>query len=154
MMTNALTIKQLGRTSKTGGGEEITFTSGVNVIVGRPIWEDQWLKTLDYLFGDPDPAIDSLGEDISEKFDTADTRVAIDNQDYRIERCCKEPGRKSKVLVNDEALSTDELSEWLLTKLQITAQHFPQGNPYSERKWPRLTWRILLRHISYNAFGV
>lgn len=49
--------------------------------------------------------------------------------------------------MQDSPVSPAEFSEFLLDKLGIPQIRFPQGNPYSERSWPHLSWRMLLRHI-------
>ena len=52
-----------------------------------------------------------------------------------------------QVLVDDRPINYEEFSSFLLDQLDIPILHFPQGNPFSPRKWPVLSWRSLLRHI-------
>ena len=66
---------------------------------------------------------------------------------YVVERRWKEPGAKSKIFVNEQGMTGDGFSEFILDELRIPKLHFPKGDPYGARTWPALSWRMLLRHI-------
>ena len=64
-----------------------------------------------------------------------------------VERRWKERGARGKVYVDERALSVDDFSSYFLPKIGIPVIHYPQGNPYSSKTWPELSWRSLYRHI-------
>lgn len=147
-MRATLMIKHLKRTQKSLPDEILHFKPGVNVIVGLPnTGKTKWLRMLDYLMGDPDPPESTFGIDLADKYDSIEAIFLIGDEEYSVERRWKERGSKTKVYVNEEPISVNEFSQFLLSKLEIPALNFPKGSPYSERSWPELSWRMLLRHI-------
>lgn len=149
MMTKTLIIKQLIRSPQTGDYDELNFELGVNVVVGEPnTGKTQWLRMLNYLMGDrdgePSNAFDS---DLAEKYSTLRGVFSIDGEEIILERRWKESGSKTKIFINDESISANDFSSYLLSQLNIPILHYPQGNPLSKRTWPSLSWQSLLRHI-------
>ena len=148
MSNKTLFIKQLRRNRKNGPIEALEFEPGVNVIVGPGnTGKTKWLRMLDYLMGDPDKPEDTFGTGLAKKYDSIEGVFIIDGIEYLIERYWKEPGIKSKTLVNEEPKDSSEFSHFLLSKLEIPILHYPLGNPFSERSWSELSWRTLYRHI-------
>ena len=143
-----LIIQQLMREPQVGPEDRLIFERGVNVITGRAnTGKTRWLGMLDYLFGDSEQPEDAFGRDLSEKYDSIRALIAIGDEEFLLERRWKAYGLKTKVLIDDEPINTDEFSAFLIRKLTIPILSFPKGSPYAERKWPELSWRILLRHI-------
>jgi hypothetical protein len=150
MTARLLSITNLERRLSTGHVEELTFESGVNVLVGRPnTGKTKWLQTFDFLLGDPggNPFEGGEEEGLAEKYDAAAAEIRIGDEMFRIERHWREPGAKGKILVGDSAMLPKEFQHWLLDKLGIPLISFPKGNPMSGQTWPELSFRILLRHI-------
>lgn len=149
MATKLLTIKQLSRSPQFGPEDELHFSPGVNVIVGQPnTGKSKWLRMLDYLMGDPSTPGEAFGdEDLAEKYDSIQAVFSIEEEEIVVERRWKQQGTRGKVFVNDEPIQAEEFSRYLLERLEIPNVHYPQGDPYRERKWPQLSWRSLLRHI-------
>jgi len=79
--------------------------------------------------------------------DGSERMPAVQSTHYIIERRWKEPGAKSKIFVNAEAMSDEAFSDFILRELRIPALHFPKGDPYAPRAWPALSWRMLFRHL-------
>ncbi|MBI2567870.1 MAG: hypothetical protein HYV63_12635 [Candidatus Schekmanbacteria bacterium] len=147
-MARTLIIKTLSRERGDGGHESLTFSKGVNLIVGPPnSGKSAWLKMLDYLFGDPDPPQDAFTSELAEKYVAVSADMQIGDKALTLQRRWDQQGFRSKILVNGDAISVDDLSDLILNHLDMPNLHFPKGNPYSERTWPRLSWRILMRHI-------
>ncbi len=145
-----LSITALERRLATGNVEALTFTTGVNVLVGRPnTGKTKWLQTLDFLLGDtgqnPYELIDAEG--LAEKYDAAAATFCIGDEIHRIERRWREAGSKGKVFVDDEGMLAKDFQHWLMEKLDIPLVNFPKGNPMSGQTWPELSFRTLLRHI-------
>lgn len=147
-MSKTLIINTLERRSESGEVETLHFTEGVNTLVGRKdAGKTVWLRMLDYLLGDPGTPENAFGTNLTEKYSSTSASVSVNGSSFRIERRWKEPNAKGKVFIDDEAYTTKDFSHYLLAKLEIPVLHFPQGNPYSERAWPELSWRMLFRHI-------
>lgn len=143
-----LIIQQLIREPQVGPEDKLIFERGVNVITGRAnTGKTRWLGMLDYLFGESGQPEDAFGRDLSEKYDSIRALIAIGDEEFLLERRWKAYGLKTKVLIDDEPIDTDEFSAFLLRKLAIPILSFAKGSPYAERQWPELSWRILLRHI-------
>lgn len=145
-----LSITDLERRLATGNIEPLTFTTGVNVFVGRPnTGKTKWLQTLDFLLGDPGQNPYELidAEGLAEKYDAAAATLCIGDDTYRIERRWREAGAKGKVFVDDEGMLAREFQHWLMQNLNIPMVNFPKGNPMSGQTWPELSFRTLLRHI-------
>jgi archaellum component FlaC len=148
MSEKTIVIKLLKRTSADGEAEELQFQPGINVIAGPPnTGKTKWLRMLDCLMGDAGKPEDSFGADLAEKYDYISATIRIGEEEIRLERFWKRQGAKSKVFIDDVGVLASDFSEYLLGKLGFPILHFPQGNPYSERAWPELSWRMLLRHI-------
>lgn len=148
MNTKTLIIRRLVRSTQTGSKDELVLKPGVNVIAGRAnTGKTKWLSMLDYLMGDKGQPEDAFGHDLRDKYDSIRALIEINGEEFWFERRWKQYGVKSKVFVDDEAINTDEFSQFLLEKLGIPILRFPKGSPYAERRWPELSWRTLLRHI-------
>lgn len=147
-MAKSLIFTKLSRELAAGGSEELEFQPGLNLIVGPPdAGKSVWLQMLDYLMGDRGGPEEAFKADLAEKYVGITADAVVGDDPIRIERRWDKAGLKSKVLLNGEPLDADGFSEALLAVLGVPALHFPSGNPYSERSWPRLSWRVLLRHI-------
>jgi predicted nucleic acid-binding Zn-ribbon protein len=128
--------------------EELTFESGVNLIVGpRNSGKTKWLQTVDYLLGDDIDADERTTDDIFTKYDSAAMSLSIGGQQFAIERSWKQAGMMSKVVVNGDALLLKDFRELLMRQLGILIVRYPQGNPLGTRAWPELGWRSLFRHM-------
>ena len=148
MNSKTITIKQLIRNPQYDNGDELHFDLGVNLIAGGPnTGKTKWLAMLDYILGDDSQPETALGTDIAHKYDSVAALCTVCGEELFIERRWKQRGIKGKILVDGEPLAHDEFSDFLLEKLGIPLLQFPKGSPYTERKWPRLSWRMLLRHI-------
>jgi hypothetical protein len=148
MSLKTLTIKNIRRLPSFGVEDELTFELGVNVIVGQPnTGKSRWMRMIDYAFGDPGQPAETFGEDLAEKYEAVQLEIEIGNEEYLIERRWKEEGSKGKVFVNDEVMLAKDFQHFLLEQLDIPILRFPKGNPFEERTWPELSWRILFRHI-------
>ncbi len=147
-MTKNLIINYVERQTNEGVKETLTFKPGVNTIAGPPnSGKTKWLSMLDYIFGETGRPEDAFGEDLAEKYSIISAGIEIENEKIEIERRWKELGAKGKVFINGEPKDVREFSNFLLKKLDIPTLHFPKGSPYSEKTWPELSWRMLLRHI-------
>lgn len=145
-----LFINRLERQLSTGSTEELIFESGVNLLVGRPnTGKTKWLKTLDYLLGDPgeNPYEGAEEEGLAEKYDAAGAELVVGGERLWIERKWRAPGVKTKVFVNGEGVAAREFQQFIMEKLGIPLLNFPKGNPMSGQTWPELSFRMLLRHI-------
>jgi len=145
-----LSIHSLNRRLSTGKTESLQFKPGVNLLVGRPnTGKTKWLQTLDYLLGDTDenPFAGAGEEGLAEKYDAASAELIIGEEHLLVERRWHEPGTKTKVFVDGEAMATREFQQLLMQKLGIPLLNFPRGNPLSSQTWPELSFRMLLRHI-------
>ena len=148
MGANSLVIKKLMRFPKTVDEDEISLLPGVNVLVGeKDTGKSVWLKMLDFVLGKDKAASNSFGSKLSEKYDSISAVVNIDDKDILIERKWKERGFANKIIIDGTPIPNDEFSEEILNKLNIPILHFPKGNPYTERTWPQLSFRTLLRHM-------
>ena len=143
-----LSIGRLSRTLSSGQTESLVFLPGVNLLVGSPnTGKTKWLQTLDHLLGDPASFDATFDEQLFAKYDSASVELLIGDESLSVERRWKEPGGKTKIFVNDEAMPAREFQHLLLEKLGIPLLHFPKGNPLSGQTWPELSFRMLLRHI-------
>lgn len=145
-----LAIGRIERRLSTGATEDLRFTSGVNVLVGRPnTGKTKWLQTLDYVLGSPseNPFEGADEEGLSQKYDKAGAELVIGEERIWIERRWRELGAKGKVFVDSEGMTAREFQHFLMEKLGIPPLNFPKGNPMSGQTWPELSFRMLLRHI-------
>jgi energy-coupling factor transporter ATP-binding protein EcfA2 len=148
MSSNTLVITRLSRLPKFSDGDELRLQKGVNVIVGeKDVGKTTWLKMLDYLMGSTDRPEEEFGEDPANRYQAVQATVRIGQEEFELERRWHEAGNRTKVFANGEAIHDEEFSEFLLTKLGIPLIHFPRGSPYADRGWPKLSWRMLLRHV-------
>jgi hypothetical protein len=146
-MTKILSLQSLSRQTVDGDTESLHFTPGVNTIVGRKdAGKTVWLKMLDFLLGDTGSPESAFGK-LADKYVSVSASADVRGETIELERRWKEPNAKGKIFVNGDPLTTKEFSNYILPKLEIPILHFPQGNPFSERAWPELSWRILFRHI-------
>lgn len=144
----SLIIRRLVRSGSGIADDQLSFNNGVNVLVGRPnTGKTKWLQMLDYAFGSDSPPKEAFGEDLAEKFSRIEVTAEIDGEPLLIERRWHEPGNRTKVFVDGQAMGEREFSTLLLTRLDIPVLHYPQGDPHGPRTWPQLSWRSLLRHI-------
>lgn len=143
-MTKTLIIRQLSRFPKQGRSDQLDFQDGVNVIVGRPnAGKTQWLKMQDYLMGDDDTVESAFAASLVKKYDSIHAVFEVEGEELHVERRWKEPGTKTKIFVNDEAIPATEFSSYLMSKLDMPQLKYRSG----ERGWVALSWRMLLRHI-------
>lgn len=145
-----LSIDRLTRKLVAGDSEELKFLPGVNVFVGRPnTGKTQWLRTLDYLLGDPDenPFAGAEEAGLVDKYDSASVELVLGEERVWVERRWRELGAKTKIFVGDEDMTPMEFRHWLMAKLGMPVVNFPKGNPMSGQTWPELSFRTLLRHI-------
>lgn len=147
MSKKFLMIKRLVRTPQFDTSDELILSPGVNVIVGRGnTGKTKWLQMLDYLMGDKDDPNEAFG-DLANKYDTIKALISIDNDEFWVERRWKQHGAKGKVFIENDPRDTADYQRFLLERLRIPLVHFPKGNPYEERTWPELSWRVIFRHI-------
>lgn len=148
-MAETITIKNISRITKDDTIETITFSQGVNTIIGQPnAGKSTWIRHLDFLLG-RNKAIKDVFHDeelglkyveINGVFEIADEKITVTRRPF-------DSGLATKVILNDEVLDTDEFSKKILEKLRIpNTLKFPKGNPYTT-PWIDLTFRILFRHI-------
>jgi hypothetical protein len=148
MPNKRLFIKELIRSPMSDESDKLVFTKGVNLIIGQPnTGKTQWLRMLDYLWGDTGTPKDAFDEELVQKYDSITANVEIGGEEYVFERRWKERGSIGKVFVNDVAVLCSDFSPFLLGLLDLPTIHVPSGNPYSARRWPHLSWRELYRHI-------
>lgn len=148
MSAKLLRIIKMTRYPIYGPEDELNFESGINVIIGEPsTGKSKWLGMLDYVMGDDGKPEDAFGEVVAEKYESIKAVLEIDGEQNEVERNWKTYGKKGKVYVNGEAKTAKEFQHFLMEQLGIPIVHFPKGNPYEERTWPELSWRMLFRHI-------
>ena len=148
MGANSLVIKKMMRFPKAVDEDEISLIPGVNVLVGeKDTGKTMWLKMLDFVLGKNKVAEESFGSKLANKYDSAGVLVDIDQKEILIERKWSERGLATKVIVDGVPMQYDEFSREILEKLNLPILNFPKGNPFTEKKWPPLSFRTLLRHI-------
>lgn len=148
MTAKKFVIKQLIRSPHFDSDDTLEFQPGVNVIVGKPnSGKTKWLAMLDYLMGDNSTPEKAFSLTLKEKYNSVKALFSVGDEEFWIERRWKQQGTQGKVFINEKPISHDEFSSFLLEKLGIPILHFSKGNPYEERTWPELSWRVLLRHI-------
>jgi hypothetical protein len=146
-MTKHLRIESLRRSGSTCGEETLYFEPGVNLMIGLPnSGKSKWLQMLDYILGDTDTAESAFGVELAEKYDNLYAVAHIGAVKHVLERRWKDPGRKHKIRVDETWIGSDDFSAYLLDELGMPRLHFPKGNPFAERAWPALSWRMLSRH--------
>jgi len=153
-MSKQLRINSVSRVTADAVIETIELHPGVNILEGSPnSGKTVWLKIIDYLMGDTGQIEEVLtnedtgGKPLYEKYIAASMNISIGETILEIERKWTEKGARSKVYINGTAILAQDFSDYLLTELEIPVLHFPKGNPFTDRAWPSLSWRMMLRHI-------
>ncbi len=153
-MSKQIRINSVSRVTADAVIETIELQPGVNILEGPPnSGKTVWLKIIDYLMGDTGrieevlPNEDTGGKPLYEKYIAASMNISVGEAVIDIERKWTEQGARGKVYINGTAILAQEFSDYLLTELEIPILHFPKGNPFTDRAWPSLSWRMMLRHI-------
>ena len=154
-MSKTLLIKTLSRVDTEGVVETLTFSAGVNLLVGPSnSGKTAWLAMLDFALGDPGTADDgflrkedAVGRKLANLYSALTAVIEIDAVEYVIERKWKELNLVRKTIVDGVPMSTAEFSTFMLEKLQIPVSRFIKGNPYSEGSVLDISFRMLLRHV-------
>jgi len=143
-----LHIKSATRYPQKDDSDLLVFSTGVNLIVGEMnTGKTKWLQMIDFVLGDPDRAEDAFTTELSEKYEKITLVIDISGKEYEVERRWKEKGSTRKIFVDGEGFTAKEFSKFILKELEIPLIQVPSGNPYSDRTWPELSWRELLRHM-------
>src|SRR6266498_213655 len=149
-MAGRLVINSVSRHRSDGSIESLEFKEGVNVLIGEGnTGKTKWFQTIDYLLGDEVSTEERQDPEnvLFNLFDSASVVMSLNGEEVSVERKWREPGSLSKVYVNGVAENVKDYCRFLMGRLGIPLLHYPQGNPYSSRTWPELTWRILFRHV-------
>ena len=147
-MNKTMVICSIERFPNHNSEDRLEFQPGVNVIVGPPnSGKTKWLQFIDYLLGDDKNPEEALGKDIYDKYESAKMVIDLGGTEHIIERRWKEAGSRTKVIVDDKLMSSQDAGHFFMESLGIPILHYPQGNPYGPRTWPELSWRSLLRHV-------
>ncbi len=148
MSAKTIRIVSVSREAASGESDALTLKTGVNVIVGeKGTGKTAWLRTISFLLGDTDPTEEALKPEIAAKFDSASLLMQVGGNDTSVERRWKETGQKTSIIYDGQSVKKDDFSQFFLPQLGIPVVRFPKGSPYSGRKWPQLSWRMLFRHI-------
>jgi len=141
-------IETVSRVDTAGESETLEFKPGLNLIVGLPnTGKSTWLAIIDFLLGKGGAAQEAIGPSPAAKYRAASMLLHVGDQLVELTRDWGEGGLRSKIDVNGESVTPAELSDVLMQALRYPLLRFPQGNPFSDRTWPSLTFRILLRHM-------
>lgn len=141
-------VSRLYRYLQDGQVEELLLQPGLNVITGPAnTGKSTWIRMLDFLMGEPDSAHTKFNEVIVAKYRGVGIAFSNNQQFYTLERVWSDDGQKSKFSLNGEAINVDAVQDIFLEAANIPKLRYPQGNPLSDRQWPSLSWRSLLRHI-------
>lgn len=141
-------IESVQRKTRDGKLEELKFTGGLNLLVGMPnAGKSTWLGMLDYALGKAGNPESAFGPDVAEKYGQVGVTLRIGTTVLQVLRVWDDSGPKSKTQLNGEWLTASELSDALMMAFEYPLVRFPQGNPYSDRTWPSLTFRTALRHL-------
>ena len=148
-MTSRLIIEQIGRTRTDGQFEAIQFKEGVNAIVGpQNTGKSTWLRMLDFLMGETELAVANFDEVMVQKYQAVSALMRLGNEVVELEREWSDEGRRSQTKLNGDRINTGDVQQLFLERLGIPQLRYPQGNVLgSDRTWPTLGWRSLLRHI-------
>lgn len=149
MNGNTLVIRSLQRFPLERSTDQLEFDNGVNLIYGeRDAGKTVWLRMMDFLMADPGTPEDAFGEEIATKYNSLRAVFSVsDGSEIIVERKWKAPGALHKIFVDGQSFDCDVFGDFLLQKLEIPIIHYPKGNPYSDRSWPKLSWRTLFRSI-------
>jgi hypothetical protein len=146
--TKSMMIASASRLGRDGTHETLTFKRGVNVVFGEPnTGKTRWIELIDFILGDDGTAEEKLGEAIFAKYTSATVELLIGDQLFTVQRRWHDAGVKTKIFVGEAALNIPEFRQLMLDQLGIPSLHYPQGNPYSVRTWPELSFRSLFRHM-------
>lgn len=148
-MTGRLVIDQIGRMTADGKFESIDFKEGVNAIVGEQnTGKSTWLRMLDFLMGESESAKENFDEAIIQKYRAISSLLRFGSEIVELERQWSEDGSRSQMRLNGDRINVDQVQDLFLDRLNIPKLRYPQGNVSgSDRIWPTLGWRSLLRHI-------
>ncbi len=153
-MSKQIRINSVSRITADGVIETLELQSGVNILEGPPnSGKTVWLNFIDFLMGDTGPIEEVLsnedanGKKLYEKYIAASMNITIFDKTINIERKWTEQGARSKVYIDGTAILAQDFSDFILTELEIPVLHFPKGNPFTDKAWPSLSWRMMLRHI-------
>lgn len=149
MNGKTLIIRSLQRFPSEKPTDRLDFHAGVNLIFGeRDAGKTVWLRMMDFLMADTGTPEEAFGDEIAEKYDSIQAVFSFsDGSEMTVERKWKAPGALHKIFVDGTPIDCDTFGDLLLKKLDIPIIHFPKGNPYSDRAWPKLSWRTLFRSI-------
>jgi len=140
MTAKMLHIKKAVRYPAEDNHDTLDLTTGVNVIVGElNAGKTKWLQMIDFVLGDPGKPEEAFVQELVDKYDRVALVLDIGAEEISIERRWKEAGAKRKIFVNDQALTVQEFSDFMLDRLDIPLIRVPSGNPYGDRSWPALT---------------
>jgi hypothetical protein len=148
-MSSRLIIEQIARTTSGGQIEAIQFKEGVNAIVGpQNTGKSTWLRMLDFLMGESESASANFDEVLVQKYRAVSSVMRFGSEVIELERQWSDDGSRSHMKLNGDRINADEVQELFLERLSIPRLRYPQGNILgSDRTWPTLGWRSLLRHI-------
>jgi hypothetical protein len=148
-MSKRLIIEQIARTKADGSIEKLEFTDGVNAIVGpQNTGKSTWLRMLDFLMADDGTPKGNFDEVLVEKYQAISSLMRFGNSVVEVERTWGGDGTRSQMLLNGDRIRIEDAQNVFLEALNIPGLRYPQGNIYaSDRTWPTLGWRSLLRHI-------
>ena len=148
-MSPRLIIEQLSRTKLDGSIEKLEFVEGVNAIVGpQNTGKSTWLRMLDFLMGDDGSVNTKFDEAIVLKYCAVSALMRLGDYVVELERTWSDGGLRSQTFLNGDRITADDVQPLFLDSLKIPLLRYPQGNIYaSDRTWPTLGWRSLLRHI-------
>lgn len=136
-------LRRAWRGAEKADIDELVFEDGLNQIVGPPnSGKTKWLRTIDYCLGDRGTAADALSEDLAKQQRSIGTVLRIGDAEWVIERRPNDPGLRTKILVNETALTPGDFSAVLLDELQIPRFTFSRGQHEIE-----LSWRMLMANI-------
>ena len=144
-----LIIEQMARTKADGQVEKIEFRDGVNAIVGpQNTGKSTWLRMLDFLMADDGSANAKFDEVLVHKYRAISSLMRLGDEIIELERQWSDDGTRSQMRLNGDRINLDDVQPLFLARLGIPQLRFPQGNIVgSDRTWPSLSWRSLLRHI-------
>jgi hypothetical protein len=148
-MSARLIIEQIGRTRTDGQVEAIKLKEGVNAIVGpQNTGKSTWLRMLDFLMGETESVAAKFDEVVVEKYQAVSALMRFGDEVIELEREWTDEGRRSRTKLNGDHVNAGDVQQLFLERLGIPQLRYPQGNVLgSDRTWPALGWRSLLRHI-------
>ncbi|MFF1594698.1 hypothetical protein ACFVY0_42520 [Streptomyces sp. NPDC058286] len=133
----------------SGEPDEYDFESAkLNILMGvRNSSKTTTLRVIDYCLGDRDSPTNTLKPAIIDEYQAVSTDLRIDGRPYTITRSLRR-GRLNKVEVNDQELTADTFSDWILGELGWARLDIPLGlNPATAPSLTPLSFRNTLRHF-------